>query len=281
MLMKAKIIFGIALAATMTVGSGCSIQINTGKDGDSSVNVTKRDNSPAVTKTVKIGDFEKVYVSNGIAVSFTQAANPGTATVRVSEKYADKIEVYTGQNTLVARLKPNTSLNSATQPVVTVSSPMLKNIDASSGGGFIAEGDFVSQNSLTLEFSSGAAIRLNGVACPQISVSGSSGAGFTCKSLKGDADVDLSSSADANIYSMTGRNLSVSASSGADFHGVGITVEYLSAYASSGADISVKELDTKQSNLSASSGGDVSISGKCGDVRKSESSGGDVKVRNK
>ncbi len=169
----------------------------------------------ADTRTYNLSGFDRVDVSAGIEVTFTQ----GPFSIRADEPKGnfDRLVIEKRGNTLrIAR--ENSWLDwRGVDYHVAVSAPALAGIDASSGSSFT--GHNLSLRDLNVDVSSGASVEVSG-SCAGLRVDVSSGADFEGEALKCEsASVDASSGADADAFAT--RVASGNASSGANvtFHG--------------------------------------------------------------
>jgi hypothetical protein len=169
----------------------------------------------ADSKTFNLSGFDRVNVSAGVDVTFTQ----GPYSIRADEPSGnfERLIIETRGNTLRISRKNNWLNWNGVDYHVAVSAPDLTGIDASSGSAF--EGLNLSLRDLNIDVSSGASVELSG-SCAGLRVDVSSGADFEGEGLKCEtASVDASSGADADAFAV--RSASGNASSGASvtFHG--------------------------------------------------------------
>jgi hypothetical protein len=164
----------------------------------------------ADSKTYNLSGFDRVDVSAGIDVTFTQ----GPYAVRADEPNGnfDRLIIEVRGKTLrIAR--ENSWFNwRGVDYHVAVSAPALIGVDASSGSAF--EGRNLSLRDLDVDVSSGADVELAG-SCAGLRLDISSGARFEGEDLKCEtASVDASSGANADAFAA--RNATGNASSGAN-----------------------------------------------------------------
>ncbi len=169
----------------------------------------------ADSKTYSLSGFDRVDVSAGIDVTFTQ----GPFSVKVDDPNGnfDRLIVEVRGNTLKIGRRNNWFDWRGVDYSATVSAPNLTGVDASSGAAF--EGHNLSLRDLKVDVSSGANVELSG-SCAGLRVDVSSGADFEGEALKCEtASVDASSGAGADAYAA--RSASGNASSGGNvtFHG--------------------------------------------------------------
>jgi hypothetical protein len=169
----------------------------------------------ADSKTYNLSGFDRVDVSAGIDVTFSQ----GPFSVKVDDPNGnfERLIVEVRGNTLKIGRRNNWFDWRGVDYSATVSAPNLTGVDASSGSAF--EGHNLSLRDLKVDVSSGASIELSGN-CAGLRVDVSSGADFEGEALKCEtASVDASSGADVDAFAT--RTASGNASSGASvtFHG--------------------------------------------------------------
>lgn len=162
----------------------------------------------AETRTYNLSGFDRIDVSAGIDVTFSQ----GPFSVRVDEPDGnfDKLIVEVRGNTLKIGRRNSWIDWRGVDYSATVSAPNLIGLDVSSGASF--EGYSLSLRDLSVDVASGAGVELSG-SCASLQLDISSGARFEGEGLKCEtASVDASSGANADAFAT--RSASGNASSG-------------------------------------------------------------------
>ncbi len=166
-------------------------------------------------------------------------------------------------------------------------------VDASSSADVVLSGTY---NNLDIDASSSADVVLSGT-CDRLDINATSSADVKADNLNsqqldllatsssdirtkvsgGEVSVDVSSSADV-VLSGTCEKLDIDASSSANVKAGSLTCQKGNLRASSGADIIAMLTETVTAH--ANSGGDILVRGGAKPVKVTESSGGDVSIRN-
>lgn len=238
----------LTLASCGSVGAG-NISVNNGKESDATVK-----------KEIKIADFDEVSAQQGIKIIYSQGPNPGTASVSTTseaEKYL-KITVKNGEmkafyDTDGMKIS-NIKIKGPT--IIRLTSPVLTEVDLSSGAYFKIEGSYSSSKSMEADLSSGSSFEAESIACSKFEADLSSGAAMNVKSLAGSLEMEASSGAVANVSAATNGDVSVKVSSGAS--------------------VSISDMASGAVSAKASSGGALTLSGKASSFSKKTSSGGSV-----
>ncbi len=207
-------------------------------------------NGSVTTESRSVDDFNKVSVSTGLDVVYSQG--PFNVEVEADSNLHEYIITEVKGNTLIVRRKNKISFKNYKTTTIYVSSPDIYALSASSGADLETKGQ-ISTSSMKISVSSGADLMAN----------------VTSKSL----DISSSSGSDANIIAKS-ESLEASSSSGSS-----ITIEGSSndadLSASSGSDIDAKDLTVIDCDASASSAGDITIT-VTGDLDAKASSGADI-----
>jgi hypothetical protein len=183
----------------------------------------------ADSKTYNLSGFDRVDVSAGIEVTFSQ----GPFSVKVDEPDGnfDRLIVEVRGNTLKIGRRNNWLAWRGADYTATVSAPNLVGLDASSGSSF--EGLNLSLRDLKVDVSSGANVEISG-SCAGLRLDISSGARFEGEDLKCEtASVDASSGASADAFAA--RTADGNASSGANVTFYGKPAELVKDTSSGGS----------------------------------------------
>ena len=147
-------------------------------------------------------------------------------------------------------------------------------VEASSSGDVILSGTC---EKLDIKATSSADVKAGELTAQQLNLRSTSSSNIRAKVAGGDVSVDATSSGEV-VLSGTCDNLDIKATSGANVKASDLTCQNGNLRASSGADITV--ILTETVNAHASSGGDILVRGGAKPVKVTESSGGDVSIRN-
>lgn len=210
----------------------------------------------AETRDYDVGSFTKIDVSAGLDLSFEQGAAGPVSVENANGDFSD-IEVKVKGDTLVLkRVKNNWGWGRKRERYgITVSAPVISDIDASSGSDVAGRG------------MSGADIRISVSSGADVTVTGVDG---------GTVSIKTSSGSDASV---AGSCVAVRAqsSSGSDLEARDLVCQRGEADASSGSDLSIHV--TNSVNADASSGADIDVYGGPTTVDSDKSSGGSVSIR--
>ena len=147
-------------------------------------------------------------------------------------------------------------------------------VDASSSADVVVSGTC---ENLDIKASSSADVKASDFTAQHLNLRSTSSSNIRAKVSGGDVSVDATSSG-AVVLSGTCEKLDIKATSGADVKASDLSCQHGNLRASSGADITV--IVTETVNAHASSGGDILVRGGAKPVKVTESSGGDVSIRN-
>ncbi len=147
-------------------------------------------------------------------------------------------------------------------------------IDASSSADVVLSGTC---DRLDINATSSADVKADNLTSLQLDLLSSSSGNIRAKVAGGDVSVDATSSGDV-VLSGNCDNLDINASSSADVKAGSLTCQKGNLRASSGADIIAMLTETVTAH--ARSGGDILVRGGAKPVKVTESSGGDVSIRN-
>ena len=230
-----------------------------------------------VTFEVAAAEVNSVDVSSSISVEYTQSAE---VCVRVNcpENLVDYLNVKVDDGQLTAAFKNGISIDGNCSVTVTVASPGLSSIEASSSSSVIIPKTIVVADRLDIDASSSATIEIASVTRGNVSVEASTSSSVTigaarCASL----DIDSSTSADVSVsaiecvsvnadassaatITLSGKTLNAGykASSAATIDAAGLAAERLrSAHAGSAATISCAA--ATRGSVTEESGGTVGI----------------------
>ena len=147
-------------------------------------------------------------------------------------------------------------------------------VDASSSGDVILSGTC---DNLDIKASSSADVKAGDLTCQHGNLRSTSSSSIRAKVAGGDVSVDATSSGEV-VLSGTCEKLDIKTTSGAEVKASDLTCQHGNLRASSGADITAMLTETV--NAHASSGGDILVRGGAKPIKVTESSGGDVSIRN-
>lgn len=221
--------------------------------------------SKVVSKNIKIGDFSRIDVAQGIKVVFRQAPNPGYAAISASPKNLDRISIKMDGDEVEISYKDASQskisvLKNQVPTKVVVCSPKLTGADIRSAASVQVAGDINTQHAIDIDLSSAGSVSFNTVVCPLLSLDCGSSASVRVKALKGDLEAETSSAASVKVESMLGNKLN--------------------AEASSASSITVAGLRCVSVDAEASSAAHITLSGVCDSFKKEVSSAATVDSRN-
>lgn len=238
------------LTGCLAVTSG-NVSINNGKDSDATIK-----------KELKMPAFKEIKACQGIKVIVEQGAYKGKVAVATTESAEKYLEVSVENGTLTARYESKgEGYKKIKGPsIITVMVPELKEADMSSGAYLELKGNFKSASDIEFDLSSGAALQIENLTCPEVSIQTSSGSTANAEKLKCDLDAQSSSGSAISVKQIEGGAISLEASSGSSLTVNAATSTSIKADASSGGSINVSGM-TEKFKKSESSGGSVNHSG--------------------
>lgn len=222
--------------------------------------------STAATRIVNIRQsFTELDASAGVKIIYKPVSS-GSSSVRISgdAKKIENVDVRVSGRTLKIGPKRdkrgNRNGSQIKGVVVTVTAPMVNEIDASSGSSVRCDvAVSMTSRKIELDASSGASITFNSLNCGRIELDASSGANISVKRLKSDkAELDVSSGAGINVNSVSTANIDCDASSGGSIKLAGMATKG-SFSASSGGSIKASGLTVRNSKVDKSVGGSIRV----------------------
>ena len=222
--------------------------------------VSKADKAP-VTKNISVADFSGIDAATGIKVVYSQGALT-PAKVTAPRYMFDYLVVKVNKGTLDIKLDNSywKKYNSGNGDItVTVSSPAVNDLEASSGASIHVKGTLNVRGKAEVETSSGASISIPAgmTATGEIDLEASSGSSIKITGLKAPKmECDLSSGSDMTISNVTCTSAEFDLSSGASCTVTG-TARSVKADATSGASLHAKRFITDTAIIEAGSGGSV------------------------
>ena len=218
--------------------------------------------APFETKTMRVGTFNRIDVSAGIEVIYTQGPLREIS-IKARRDLMPLIEIHESRGELSLTVTQdsfnNMSINRG-DIVVTLASPVCNAIETSSGAAFVSEGRVRVNNKLTLDASSGSSISFSGkLTAEMLEVESSSGATVTLSECDTPRTAILaSSSSRLKIADLNSDYLEVEGSSGAGMMVAG-KGKKASIYMSSGATFNGGDFPLYTTDLRASSGANAVI----------------------
>ena len=232
----------LAAAIAALLLTSCNFDMNFGEG--------KRGNGNVVSETRNVSeDFEVIKAQEGLDVYVTQG-DVAAIEVEADENIIELIA--TDIKDGVLRVHAEESIGRASSKKVYVTTPTIKELDASSGADIVAK-QTIKADKIALDTSSGADIRVT-VNATEVSADASSGSDIV---VEGNAEVLIADS-----------------SSGADIKAGNLLVKKCIADASSGSDITVHVTEDLKAN--ASSGADIRYRGNPEKISKNKSASGSV-----
>lgn len=247
-----------AMVAVMGVmGSGCVYS--------GALTLSEQDKK-VVSKTIPIQQFDQLDVATGIDVTYTPGA---TRDMKVTAPAClmERLEVKQNGGELKLILKSRKhkdasfsdllrKLKSEDGVKVQISSPSLKEIDASSGAS-VKAASLPNVYELEISASSGSEIEIGSLEAGKFEADASSGAVIKVKAARvNDMDADASSGAEIKITGIKAVKIDADASSGAEIELVG-EAQDVDFEASSGASLNARDLKAETASVGASSGGSL------------------------
>ena len=206
-------------------------------------------------QTRSLSNFNEIGVSGSITATLVKS-NETKIDIKMIKGDEESLITEVEDGKLTVKFKKGLmNWNNNKKAEVTIYYKNLDEIDASAGCSVSSE-EVVSGNSLDLDVSSGASVRLE-VEGEMVDVDASSGATVTVKGSSERADIDASSGASVNAQYLEANHTSADVSSGASISCV--AHKSIEAEASSGGSIKYKG-DPAQKNIDVGkySGGSVS-----------------------
>lgn len=220
----------------------------------------------AETKIVNIRQpFTELDASAGVKIIY-QPGNRNNPTVKISgdSKRIANIDVRISGKTLKISPKRdrfgNRNGSQIKGVIVTVSAPMVNEIDASAGASVRCDVPIsISSRKMEFDVSSGASISFASIDCSRIELDASSGAEINIKKLKANkAELDVSSGAGISVNNVSTASIDCDASSGGSIKVAGISTKG-SFSASSGGSIKASGLTVRNSKVDKSIGGSIRV----------------------
>ena len=223
------LIAGIALSNCSSIKVD-NMTISNGKESDASVK-----------KTVEIGNFNRIEASQAIKVIYTQGPASGNASIATTPSAEKYLRIIVKDNTLrVYYDSSNMPKGGITGPsIITVTGPMLNEVDLSSAALFDVAGDLNQTGKLDIEASSASKFTAGKITCSSIDIETSSAAKVNIDAVNADMDVETSSASSVNISAIKANKISLEASSASKINVDGIVSNNLNAEASSTAKINL------------------------------------------
>lgn len=218
----------------------------------------------AATRQLNINQpFSELDVSAGVKVIYkiSSAATP-TVTITGDQDRIKLIDVIIRKNTLCITRAKDVKSSRIKGVTVTLSAPMVREIEASSGASVKCDDTVTISGSMDLDASSGADISFSSLTVDKIEIDASSGADITVRNVKADkAELEASSGASVTAASLAVKGMECEASSGGSVTATGsATTGKFSA--SSGGSVNASKLSVTNSTVRKSSGGSVDINTK-------------------
>lgn len=226
-------------------------------------------NGNVTTETRNVSDFNKVSVSAGITVIYSQGSK--NVEVEADSNLQEYIITEVKGEKLVVRRKKNTNIKKYKKMTVYVSSPNIYYASASSGSKFKSEGQISTEN-LKLDSSSGASMKVSATS-KKIELDSSSGSNIVASLEAEKISADASSGSSIKMNGSANQSR-LGASSGASVNARDLTTKSCDANVSSAGSVDITV--TESIDGSASSGGSVDYWGNPSEVNRSTSSGGSV-----
>lgn len=245
----------ISMAATVSLLlAACSPSsiVNSCVNGNVSVHNGKESDA-TVKKQVRISDFDGIDAQQGIKVVFSQGQNPGSASIATTPSAEKYLRVEVKDRTLHVYYGGNCKDKIQGPSIITVSSPVLNEVDLSSAARLEINSDLNIDGDLDIDISSAASFNAGTVKCAKMDIDASSASESKIGNLVGNASVDASSSASVWIEML---------------EGISVDIE-----ASSASKVTLDNLNCERIEAEASSAGKINLSGTTRAFSKDSSSG--------
>lgn len=188
-----------------------------------------------------VGQFEKIAVSSGIDVYFTQGKTCSVEIKATHSEDIDKVEVKVENRALSLSKKKGANFNKRARVSAYVSAPNLSDIAISGGSDFHASS--IENKRINIAVSGGADLDITRLKSSDCNIAVSGGADCDIKQLEAEAvKLAVSGGADADIKLNNAGKVMVAASGGADVDLEGKARELIVA-SSGAADVDYKKLD--------------------------------------
>ena len=202
--------------------------------------VADKEKETLVSKSFKIGDFDRIEVGKGIKVVFRQSKNPGVARATASAEAIERLRVYVKDRKVVIGFESGVSVNAKGPVTVAVGSADFKGAEVKSAAELKITGDINVPETIKIDANSAGKVIMNNVACGKLKIDASSAASVAVKALAGCLDIDVSSASDVNVGAARGAEIKIEASSASSVTVAGIKAGNVDAEASSTAKVSLE-----------------------------------------
>lgn len=178
-----------------------------------------------VTKSLTVGSFDELKVSNAIAVKFVQSTGKPQVTIKASDNLIDRVIVKTEGNKLIVTLRKNTSIwwnGKGSNINVTIAAPAPSEIDMSGATSFTA--DALNVKNLEVELSGASSVKIGNLTASkcEFDVSGASAVKVDAANVP-DSDFDISGASSVSVMNYKGNSTSVDISGASNVSITGTT----------------------------------------------------------
>lgn len=244
---------GALALSMMVVGCGKGIA-NNHVDGDTE--------KGKVTKDYSIGNFNAINCSSAIQVVFTQGANPGNAVVETEAENLKYLNVSVSDNTLFLFYK-NAHNDIKGKTVISVSSPVLTDLNFSGASQFSITNDFESASNFSVEESGASQIKFNNIKVSESEIEVSGASQFYCQTLwSRDNDIEASGASQFSAEMIKGGDLEAKASGASTINISGFDGNEIDLNTSGASNISVSAINGVSMEAKSSGASSVSLQGK-------------------
>ncbi|MDE5595789.1 MAG: DUF2807 domain-containing protein [Muribaculaceae bacterium] len=177
-----------------------------------------------VTFEVAANDVNSIDVSSSIKVEYTQS-DKVSVSVNCPENLVDYLDVKVKNGKLDADFKNGISIDGNSSVTITVSSPALSDIDASSSSSVIIQKSIMVTDELDIEASSSATVYIASVTRGNVSIDASTSSSVTIDAARcASLDIDSSTSASVTVSAIECVSVDAEASTAANVTLSGKTV---------------------------------------------------------
>jgi hypothetical protein len=220
-----------------------------------------------VNKSVSVTPFNKISVSNGIKVCYTQSRKTAVS-LYAPNNVVNYVVVKVSGKKLDIRYKKGVTIDygkNTQAPVVYVLAPDVYDFEAESGSVIEISDDLNCNNKIELEASSGAKITTKDLTAINVSIESESGALVNVAEVNCTKfELETESGSQTSVKSVKATTADIEASSGSQANVKKAVCGTVKTDASSGSKISVAGINAQNVDAKSSSASDIMLSGKAG-----------------
>ncbi|MDE6577352.1 MAG: DUF2807 domain-containing protein [Muribaculaceae bacterium] len=217
-----------------------------------------------VKKSVKIGNFNKIEASTAIKVIFIQGKATGVAQITTTESASPYLRVETDDKVLkIYYSKRRPKNHSINGPtIVTIQAPVLNSIDLSNAASFVCKGTLNVKGNLNIDLSSSSKVTIPTVRSTSLNIDLSSSASVDIDRIEtSEISIDTSSASSVNIDEVLVPTLKIDSSSSSSVNIRNFSGHVLDVDCSSVSKVQVNNTDASTFDLDCSSLAKINIKG--------------------